>query len=86
MWADLDLAQARWRVVCQWLDAGSGIDRGAAWAAVADGNSGACGRGAGKWRYAPDLDVFIGLSNVIAREVWVYKLHSWHHPLSNSKR
>jgi hypothetical protein len=48
MWADLDLAQARWRVVCQWLDAGSGIDRGAAWAAVADGDSGACGRGAGQ--------------------------------------
>jgi hypothetical protein len=32
----------------------------------------------GKWRYAPDLDVFIGLSNVIAGEVWVYNLHGWH--------
>ncbi len=48
------------------------------------GTAGTAGGVLGKWHYAPDLDVFIGLRNAVAGEVWVYKPHGWHNPLSNS--
>jgi hypothetical protein len=48
------------------------------------GTAGTAGGVLGKWHYAPDLDVFIGLRDAVAGEVWVYKPHGWQNPLSNS--
>lgn len=44
----------------------------------------AVGRGSngvvGKFRYAPDLDAFIGLQHTYAGNVWAYKPHGWQDP------
>ena len=48
------------------------------------GPAGTVGGVLGKWHYAPDLDVFMGLRDAVAGEVWVYKPQGWHNPLSDS--
>lgn len=34
----------------------------------------------GKWKYAPGLDVFIGLREAPGGDVWIYKPHGWKDP------
>ena len=34
----------------------------------------------GKWRYAPDLDAFIGLQHKIDGNVWAFKPAQWQDP------
>lgn len=36
----------------------------------------------GKWKYAPDLDVFIGLREAPGGDVWIYKPDGWRDPAS----
>jgi hypothetical protein len=34
----------------------------------------------GKWKYAPDLDVFLGVVAPETGDVWVYKPAGWEPP------
>jgi hypothetical protein len=34
----------------------------------------------GKWKYVPNLDVFIALSDAVKGNVWIYKPHGWVNP------
>ncbi|QGX40823.1 Ig-like domain-containing protein [Permianibacter aggregans] len=35
----------------------------------------------GKWKYIPNLDVFIGLQDATAGNVWIYKPEGWQQPV-----
>ena len=40
----------------------------------------------GKWQYAPELDVFIGLQDELQGQVWVYKPVGWAGPSTRAPR
>jgi hypothetical protein len=34
----------------------------------------------GKWKYVPNLDVFMGLADAVQGNIWIYKPHGWVNP------
>ncbi|MFZ3081480.1 Ig-like domain-containing protein [Rhodoferax ferrireducens] len=34
----------------------------------------------GKWKYVPNLDVFMGLADSVQGNIWIYKPHGWVNP------
>lgn len=34
----------------------------------------------GKWKYIPNLDVFMGLADAVQGNIWIYKPHGWVNP------
>jgi hypothetical protein len=38
----------------------------------------------GKWKYVPNLDVFMGLADAVQGNIWVYKPHGWVNPAGGS--
>lgn len=38
----------------------------------------------GKWKYVPNLDVFMGLADAVQGNIWVYKPHGWVNPAVGS--
>lgn len=38
----------------------------------------------GKWKYVPNLDVFMGLGDAVQGNIWVYKPHGWVNPAGGS--
>ncbi len=40
----------------------------------------------GKWKYAPDLDVFLGLREAPNGDVWIYKPQDWRDPACRLER
>lgn len=34
----------------------------------------------GKWKYIPNLDVFMGLADAVQGNIWIYKPRGWVHP------